>query len=414
MRSLVSPHPAIAAGKGPFRVFGVPCESGGSCAAPSGSEPGLFNVPLETGSIQALAIRQHELGHLGLGRAGVIPENALVALKKARIHFGWAQFSLDVVVNAFMIAGGNSEVAQLELWNGTLPPDTPRWLAAMEFLRCEGLSRELLWRMSLQARAQFNRAELNLLCAIARLLQTRGAHAVPISVKELRKMLGKLQETFGPDSGDADHPLLETSVLMPETHRDKRRASPATGRNEWGPMVVAEPPLNYRCGGGRQIARKVIAGYCGAFRFPHRALLPAADGRAFGSKRRFHGGTILIDGSGSMHLTTDELSALVSRSLAATVAIYAGLPGDESGSLRIVAKNGRFTPIEEVTSNFGKGNVVDGHALRWLSRQPGPRIWVSDGIVTGLGDKAGANLDLARDRILRDGRIKRIDSLDGC
>ena len=30
--------------------------------------------------------------------------------------------------------------------------------------------------------------------------------------------------------------------------------------------------------------------------------------------------------------------------------------------------------------------MVDGPALRWLARQDRPRIWVSDGVVTGVGD----------------------------
>ena len=372
-------------------------------------------MPLETGSIQALAIRQHEIGHLGLGRAGAIPANALQALQRAGLHFGWVQFSLDVVVNAFMLRRGNTEIALLELWNGALPLDIPRWLAAMEFLRCQGLNGEMRMRMSLQARAQFTPAELRLLCSTARFLESRGAHAAPISVRELRKILRKLQRTFGPESGDTTHALLESSVPTPEPRRERRPPSPPAARNEWGSMVLTESPLTRRGTDRRgKVAKKVVASYCGAFRFPHRALLPASDGRAFGLKRRIHGGTILIDCSGSMHLTTDQLSSLVSRSPAATVAIYAGLPGDESGSLRIVARNGRFTAIEEATSCFGKGNVIDGHALRWLSRQPAPRIWVSDGIVTGRGDRAGSNLNQERDRIVRDARIKQVASLEGC
>jgi len=405
----------VAAGQGPFRVKGVPRDSGGSCAPPSGSEPGVFNVPLETGSIQALAIRMHELGHLALGRAGAIPADALEKLHKAKIHFAWVQFALDVPVNAFMLSRGNAEIAELELWNGALPAELPRWLAAMEFLRCQGLNAEMTLRMSLQARAQFTPAELKLLFSTARLLEARGAQAALLSVKELRRILRKLQKTFGPESGDTTHALLESSALAPEPRRERRPASPPAGRNEWGPMVISEPPLTCR-GTDRsgRAARKLIPSYCGAFRFPHRALLPAADGRAFGLKRRIHGGAILIDCSGSMHLTTEELSALVSRSPAATVAIYAGLPGEESGALRIVAKNGRFTPIEEAISSFGKGNVVDGHALRWLSRQPSPRIWVSDGIVTGRDDKTGANLNRERDCIVRDARIQRIESIEKC
>ena len=87
-------------------------------------------------------------------------------------------------------------------------------------------------------------------------------------------------------------------------------------------MVVMNPPLILRCiGRSGKAAKKLIASYCGAFRFPHRALLPAADGRAFGLKRRIHSGTILIDCSGSMSLSTDRLTSWLSRAPAASVAL---------------------------------------------------------------------------------------------
>jgi hypothetical protein len=415
MRPLVSPLPAIAAGKGPFHVTGVPADSGASCAPPSGGRPGLFNVPLESGSIQALAIRMHELGHLGLVRAGVVPEDVVRRLNRARIHHGWIQFALDIVVNAFMLSRGNREIAHLKLWAGALPSEIPRWLAAMEFLRSQGLGREMHIRMSLQARAQFSPDELNVLCSTARILQKRGAEAAFLGTEEFRKLLRKLQKTFGPETRDTSHPLLESPIIITDRLARGERAASESQWNGWGPMALSEPPLPHCSRGGRcKTAKKIMASYCGAFRFPHRALLPAADGRAFGLKRRIHGGAILIDCSGSMNLTTDELRSVVSRSPAATVALYAGLPGDQSGLLLIVGKNGRFAEIEEITSCLGKGNIIDGPALRWLSRQPEPRIWVSDGCVTGRGDRSGINLDKETDSIVRIARIKRIASVEKC
>lgn len=414
MRQLVSPLPAIAAGKGPFRVTGVSSDSSASCAPPSGGEPGLFNVPLETGSIQALATRMHELGHLGLVRIGAIPNDTLLKLKRERIHCGWVQFALDVVVNAFMMARGNPEIARLELWSGVLPTEIPRWLAAMEFLRSEGLTRELQMRMSLQARAHFSRAEVTLLCSTAAVLRSRGAQAALLPVDDLRKLLRRLQKTFGPDSTNARDPLLEFDVVVSEQYGRGHRSAESE-QNEWGPMVLMNPALNFRCTGSRgKATKKLIASYCGAFRFPHRALVPGADGRAFGLKRRIHGGTVLIDCSGSMNLTTDQLRSLVWRAPAATVALYAGLPGNENGLLLRIAKDGWVGDIEEATSRFGSGNIIDGPALRWLSRQAVPRIWISDGCVTGRGDTAGINFDHETDSIVRTARIKRIELLEEC
>jgi hypothetical protein len=80
--------------------------------------------------------------------------------------------------------------------------------------------------------------------------------------------------------------------------------------------------------------------------------------------------------------------------------------------LLVIAKNGHFAEIVKATSDFGTGNVIDGPALQWLFRQEAPRIWVSDGFVTGRGDEAGMNLDEERDSIVSAARIKRIASLE--
>ncbi len=418
MRRDVTPLPAIAAGKGPFRVKGMPSGSGGACAAPD-KEPGSFEVPLESGSLQALAVRIHELGHLGLLRMGALPSGLLSALKRARIHFGWVQFSLDVVVNSFMLARGNPEISRLQLWSGLPPPDIPRWMAAMEFLRCEGLSRELNMRMSLQGRAHFITQELELLCSTAQLLRNCGSQAGNVgttckpllSIKEMRALLLPLQKTFGPKSMQAGHSLVDSGYL--EASGGKPDSSSDPGVNQWGKMEIIEPPLVLHSGKPDKMAKKLIAGFSGPFRFPHRAV-PAADGRAFGLKKRNHGGTILIDCSGSMNISIDQLRSLVSRSAAPTVAVYAGLPDNDSGSLAIVSKGGRFADMEEVASHFGKGNLVDGPALRWLSRQAAPRLWISDGHVTGRGDTSAANLEAEAGRIQKAARIRRIESFEAC
>jgi hypothetical protein len=43
VRPLVSPVPAIAAGRGPFLVTGVSNDSSAFCAPPLADQPGLFN-----------------------------------------------------------------------------------------------------------------------------------------------------------------------------------------------------------------------------------------------------------------------------------------------------------------------------------------------------------------------------------
>ena len=106
-----------------------------------------------------------------------------------------------------------------------------------------------------------------------------------------------------------------------------------------------------------------------------------------------------------MSLAPHEVDEILSRWPAVTIATYAG--DDYSGVLRIVAKNGRRAGIEYLGCPSAGNNMVDGPALDWLAKQKGPRIWISDGEVTGIGGMT-PNLLLDAARKVRKGKIKRI------
>ena len=74
---------------------------------------------------------------------------------------------------------------------------------------------------------------------------------------------------------------------------------------------------------------------------------------------------------------------MVLDSPAMTVALYSG--NHDSGPLRIVAHRGRLAAAKDFQDMPG-GNIIDGPCLEWLGTQEGPRIWVSDGGVTSIGD----------------------------
>jgi hypothetical protein len=86
-------------------------------------------------------------------------------------------------------------------------------------------------------------------------------------------------------------------------------------------------------------------------------------------------------------------------------------PGDESGSLLIAARNGMHADREVLDGWAGSGNVVDGPALQWLARQKAPRVWVSDGGVTGMNDQTAVNLQIEAERIVAMAHIKRVPTL---
>jgi hypothetical protein len=141
---------------------------------------------------------------------------------------------------------------------------------------------------------------------------------------------------------------------------------------------------------------------------PYRLIL---DGRIFCRKQRVKGGTVLIDNSGSMSFSSDHLERIVEAAPGAVVACYSG--NSSTGELTIVAERGRMASKLDLAGvpNPG-GNVVDGPALRWLAAMPGPRVWVSDGFVTGVGDRAAINLYDESRAICRQASIKRVERAD--
>jgi hypothetical protein len=102
------------------------------------------------------------------------------------------------------------------------------------------------------------------------------------------------------------------------------------------------------------------------------------------AKKRKGGGTVLLDVSSTMELTDGDVMRIVEGSPDATkVATYCGNSVD--GELRIVVDKGKRASPEDVAFRYGIGNNVDVHALDWLSCQPEPRVWFTDGGVTGQG-----------------------------
>jgi hypothetical protein len=92
-------------------------------------------------------------------------------------------------------------------------------------------------------------------------------------------------------------------------------------------------------------------------------------------------GTLLVDMSGSMSLSERQVREILDVAPYAVIATYSG--AGTNGILRIIARNGRT--VAAIPHGWG-GNIVDGPALEWLAEHPEPRIWLSDGFVTGRHD----------------------------
>lgn len=192
-----------------------------------------------------------------------------------------------------------------------------------------------------------------------------------LTEKQLKELMKKLGET-----GEKQRENLEWS----------RGRIPKRGVGDmWGELRVAKPMLDKSVMGA--IGRKKIASQTG--KNPRRIgrLLSDPERRIFDRSVKGAGGVVLIDTSGSMSLSEEEVSEIVMNAPSALVAMYSGGAYKPKPNLWVIANKGRM--CRKLPRPHGS-NEVDGHALRWAVKQRqrhnSPIIWVSDGGVTGKRD----------------------------
>ena len=118
--------------------------------------------------------------------------------------------------------------------------------------------------------------------------------------------------------------------------------------------------------------------------------------RIFDRTKRNSGGIVLIDGSGSMHVESDDILRILNAAPGATVALYAHKEGSKNvPNFWVLAKDGKM--VDKLPTRHGLGNGVDGPALRWAIKskrfQNEPVLWVCDGQVTdGANDSTFSHL----------------------
>ncbi len=150
-----------------------------------------------------------------------------------------------------------------------------------------------------------------------------------------------------------------------------------------------------------------------AMRYPSRLLTDPLQ-RAFVRKTPGAGGVIVIDQSGSMDVTVEELEDLLSNAPDALIVGYSHLPGDSGTTANawILAKSGRVA-LQARAGNVGNG--VDGPVLQWAVRQRhhgGPVIWVTDGQVTDSHDQPCHTLSLQCALLVQRHRIRMVRNVN--
>ncbi len=362
---------------------------------------------------QAEFLRSHETAH-----ARITPKvHAHVAAKRAGISMEAMQVCEDVRVNAFLASrkigtyGAIGSQAYADMLVTSLR-ESPRKLGGL-MLACAGTNdydmvNDAVVRLVDEEIAS---GVMDCVSAIRDTFKTRQERlrdkaayrrsvsplSVPRGFKDLTVPLAKMFDMLFPEAGDFN-PADASLAGHYEAHYADR-----TGR--WGKLKPLQrarlsQPRKSRGGGGKSWRDEGAVPVA-----PYRLTL---DGRIFCRRKKHKGGTVLIDASGSMSLGAEDLERIIAAAPGATVAAYAGEHDD--GTICIVAERGRMASARTLEMlDLGGGNIVDGPALQWLAKMPGPRVWVSDGWVTGVGDSAAANLQRETRTTCRLASIKRVD-----
>jgi hypothetical protein len=210
--------------------------------------------------------------------------------------------------------------------------------------------------------------------------------------------LAKWLDTFSDDDGET-----KGKAQGSKDEESDYDEAPGHGGNadeaRWGRMKIENPALSVRHKAA--IGKRTTPCTEGA-KLVHFNRL--ATGEVYGrTRKRAVPDAVLIDQSGSMHWNAKKLAELVKSMPVGVIAGYCGEDG--TGVLRILAKDGRMVAPRDVKAPHG-GNEVDGPALRWLAKQRGRKVWVSDEGV--CSDRCSDEEALAADcaRIVKGAGIK--------
>ena len=163
----------------------------------------------------------------------------------------------------------------------------------------------------------------------------------------------------------------------------------------WMKLKVEKVPLPDVLSGA--LGKKRVASATG--KNPRRLtrLLTDPQRRVFDKTVRGKGGIVVVDCSGSMSLSREQVRQVVLASPGCTVLAYTvsdwAIGGDgeaERPNAWVLAHEGRI--CDRLPFERGAGNGVDLPVLQWAvknrKRQSVPIVWVSDGCVTGMGDNS--------------------------
>ena len=233
-------------------------------------------------------------------------------------------------------------------------------------------------------------------------------NANPQSIRELAKEEGLDEDLMeGLKRWEQNRPEeIHEQLEQMRKHRIEQVEHKNNDPIKWAKMEIIRPPLVKKLPTWKLQRRNAPTDEGTIPTYMHRF---AVDQRVFRRTTRDYGASILIDDSGSMGFSAEELDQLIEQVPGLIVAAYAG-QGYE-GRLKILAEGGKRVAADQLKVGFG-GNEVDLPALEWLSKQPAPRIWVSDGQVVSPSHGFSPQVALVCYKFAADNKINRAEDVE--
>jgi len=190
---------------------------------------------------------------------------------------------------------------------------------------------------------------------------------------------------------DAD---MVNKALARASNPGSRR--PATG--EWAALVWGKTEPDVTSQKQDKLGRKKVASVSGRrLAYPSR-LLTDPERRIFARASVGRGGVIVIDMSGSMDVSAEQIEALLKALPSATIVGYSHKPGNLGGMANawVLAKGGKRAAV---LPQGNVGNGCDYPIIQWATREriaSEPVVWVCDGQTTDSNDHPLVTADLVK------------------
>ena len=196
-----------------------------------------------------------------------------------------------------------------------------------------------------------------------------------------------------------------------ERVRARSKSSPKSGQS--APLIIAAPQLTEN--GRNFLSRTRRASASG--RLPKRLhrMLTDPERRIFDKVARHAGGIVVIDCSGSMGLSSNDVREIVHSASGCTVIAYSLMSGAGKPNAWILAKDGACISAADFPT-MGQANGVDEPVLEWAVRNrkkpSDPIVWVCDGHVTDCTDTSHENIREACATLAIENGIRQVPTVE--